>query len=329
MIAVRSLGYIGIAAPNPIACLDYGTAILGMMPARAVAGESFGLVARGESAASAGTGIAADGTAYLKLDDWQWRIAIHPSTTEHGLIYAGFEVGGGAELETAVAALSDLGVAARKGSREEARARSVTGIAFTEDPAGNAIELFYGPVMDGKFVSAQGAQYVTGSMGLGHLNLFVSDLAASQDFYMRLLGFRLSDYFAMGGDASIQFLHCNARHHTIGLAGGAPIDRLQHLMLEMNTIDQVGQCLDRTESAGLTITGTLGRHSNDGVLSFYMESPFGCDVEIGWDGVRIGPDWIAREFVEGDVWGHKGIAENVGRMAELFMAQGKGVKHAG
>jgi len=278
MIAVRSLGYIGIAAPDPRACLEYATEILGMMPARAVAGEVFGLLARGESAASKGSGLAEDGTAYIKLDEWQWRIAVHSATDRHGLIYAGFEIGSRAELEASIAMLNESGLAARMGTAEQARARSVTGIGYTQDPAGNAIELFYGPVMDGKFASPHGVQYVTGAMGLGHLNLFVSDLAACQDFYMKALGFRLSDYFGMGGDASIQFLHCNARHHTVGLAGVAPIDALQHLMLEVASIDQVGQCLDRAEAAGLTITGTLGRHSNDGVLSFYMESPFGCDV---------------------------------------------------
>jgi len=322
MIAVRSLGYIGIAAPDPRACLDYATDILGMMPARAVAGEAFGLTDRGESSASGGSGIACDGTVYLKLDEWQWRIAVHPETDRRGLIYAGFEIGSRAELESSIAILNERGIAARIGTAEEARARSVTGIGYTQDPAGNGIELFYGPVMDGKFVSPHGVQYVTGAMGLGHLNLFVSDLAPCQDFYMTVLGFRLSDYFCMGGDASIQFLHCNPRHHTVGLAGVAPINALQHLMLEMASIDQVGQCLGRAEAAGLTITGTLGRHSNDGVLSFYMESPFGCDVEIGWEGVRIGPDWIAREFVEGDIWGHKGIAENVGKMAQMLIARG-------
>ena len=158
MIAVRSLGYIGIAAPDPRACLDYATDILGMMPARAVAGETFGLVERNESAGSRGSGVAPDGTVYLKLDEWQWRIAVHPSSDRHGLIYAGFEIGSRAELESAIAALDRRGIVARIGTAAEARARSVTGIGYTQDPAGNAIELFYGPVMDGKFVSPHGVQ---------------------------------------------------------------------------------------------------------------------------------------------------------------------------
>lgn len=304
---IRTLGYIGVGAKDPRAWLAYATDILGLMPARAVAGESWGVPgAPGQGPASAGSGIAADGSAYLKMDDWQWRIAVHPNRG-NGLLYLGLEVDSRIELESAVADLRAADHPAEMGDETQARSRSVTGIAYTKDPAGNSIELFYGPTRDRKFNSPLGVTFDTGDMGLGHANLLVDDLAASQEFYTRILGFKLTDYVRFGDNMSANFYHCNPRHHSIGLTRVGPFNGLHHVMLQVETVDQVGRCLDRTMAAGLTITSTLGRHSNDNMLSFYMQSPSGFDIEIGCGAVRVDENWTPYEFVEGDVWGHKGL----------------------
>ena len=41
---ICSLGYIGIAAPDPLACLEFATHIVGMMPARACPGADLSLI---------------------------------------------------------------------------------------------------------------------------------------------------------------------------------------------------------------------------------------------------------------------------------------------
>jgi 3,4-dihydroxy-9,10-secoandrosta-1,3,5(10)-triene-9,17-dione 4,5-dioxygenase len=44
------------------------------------------------------------------------------------------------------------------------------------------------------------------------------------------------------------------------------------------------------------------------MVSFYMQGPAGFDVEIGWDGVLVGEDWVENEFAgTGDEWGHHGL----------------------
>lgn len=43
----------------------------------------------------------------------------------------------------------------------------------------------------------------------------------------------------------VYFLGCNARHHTFGIAPGEGAGRLLHLMLEVDTMDDVGLALDR------------------------------------------------------------------------------------
>lgn len=309
---IRGLGYVGIGAREPAALMDFATRILGLMPARSAPGE--------EGSASH---AAADGSVYLKMDAWQWRLAIHPCESGGRLLYMGFELGSEIELEEACAELVAAGVPVRPGTAAEAAARAVTAIAFTRDPAGNALELFYAPRLDRDFVSPQGMRFLTGDMGLGHVNLTVAQLRANQDFYVRVLGFRLTDYYRFGDGLSANFYHCNPRHHTIGLAHVGPFDGIHHLMLEVAEIDDVGKCMERVEAAGIPISSTLGRHSNDHILSFYMRSPFGFDVEIGCGAIRVDENWTPRLCAPGDIWGHKGLtAENMASDAKSAAAAG-------
>lgn len=320
---VRSLGYIGFNAPDPAVWLDYATNIIGLMPARACAGEDWGIpMIPGSGPASAGSGKAEDGAVYLKIDDWQWRIAVHPHETDRGIRYIGLEVDNLIDLEAVVASLNEAGHEARLGTADEANVRSVTGIAFAQDPCGNPIELFYGPVIDRKFVSPLGMEFLAGPFGLGHVNLLAARyLEAAQDFYTRILGFELTDYILFGGGNVANFYRCNARHHSVGLLKVANAIGVHHLMLEVTNIDNLLQCHERVVDAGIQITSTLGRHANDGMLSFYMKSPFGFEVEIGFDGTLVNESWSANQFVEGDLWGHRGldpesIAKNLAEMPQ-------------
>jgi 3,4-dihydroxy-9,10-secoandrosta-1,3,5(10)-triene-9,17-dione 4,5-dioxygenase len=304
---VLSLGYLGIGAPDPQQWLTYGTEILGLMPARALPGEDWGVPMVGSGPASGGSGVGEDGSVYLKMDEQQWRIAVHPSQDNAGLMYMGLELAGAQELREAVLELQGQDIKAEMGSAEQARQRSVSGIAYTQDPAGNKIELYYGPTKDFNFESPRQMQFLTGDKGLGHMNLFVADLDACRSFYSDLLGFKLSDYMEFAPGMSVEFYHCNGRHHTLGLSKVGDLNALHHLMLETTDIDMVGRCLDRVQKAGIKVTSTLGRHVNDNILSFYMSSPFGFEVEIGYDGVVVDENWRPRQFVEGDVWGHQGL----------------------
>ncbi len=307
---IKSVGYMGIGAPDPKVWLEYAVDIIGMMPARAIPGDGWG-IPQGEASRNE-TGIAADGSAYLKMDDRQWRLAVHPSETHHGLLYLGLELEDNLALEEAVLELQDKGIDVRVGSEAEAGNRAVSGIAYLQDPAGNALELFYGPTRDYNFSSPHhGQEFVAGHLGIGHMNIFVEELEPNYDFYTRLLGFKLTDYIKMGPGAALKFLRCNERHHSLAIIGMGDFNGLQHAMFEMKTIDDVGKTLDRAMAKGIKITSSLGRHRNDGMLSFYMSSPFGFDVEIGCGCLLIDDTWTVNEFCEGDVWGHHGLVEAV------------------
>lgn len=308
---ILGLGYVGLDVPDPDAWIAFACDVLGFDPGRAPGGDAY-------VPGAGADGRGADGAAYFRVDEWSWRLAVHPADAP-GLRYLGLEVAGPVQLDTALAELNAAGFAARRGDAAECAARAVSGIGFVTDPGGHAVELFYGPLVTAGYRNARGMQFVTGALGMGHINLFASNYEASADFYTRLLGFRLTDYYHVGPDQTVNFFHVNPRHHTVGIMKVAPFDGVHHVMFELTELDMVGQAYDRVMDAGCKITASLGRHSNDRILSFYVESPSGVEVEIGWGAMTVGPDWTPTYRGPGDIWGHRGLTaesiEETGRRA--------------
>jgi len=186
-----------------------------------------------------------------------------------------------------------------------------------DDPAGHHIEFFCGAALDNRpAVSPYGTSFVTGDLGLGHVVLPVpAGDEAAFGFYTEVLGFRLRDSMRMPaeffggqpGDPPVwfRFLGCNARHHSLALAPVPADAGIVHLMIETASLDDVGRALDRCTRRGATVSGSLGRHANDLMVSFYVRTPGGFDVEYGTDG-RLVDDtsWITRESTAVSLWGH-------------------------
>jgi 3,4-dihydroxy-9,10-secoandrosta-1,3,5(10)-triene-9,17-dione 4,5-dioxygenase len=252
--------------------------------------------------------MAADGTAYLKMDRRQWRLAVHPAK-ESGLAYLGFELRNAADFERAVETVSKRGVAIREGVASELEARGVERLAILEDPAGHRLELFHSPIVDDDFDSPHDIEFLTREFGMGHVVLYVPDIEASLTFYRDVLDFKRSDYMNFGPDGKgIHFMRCTRRHHSLALLHLGGLSGLQHPMFEATSLDGVGKALDRAMAHGVEIASGLGRHRNDKTVSFYMKGPSGFDVEIGWDGLLVGDDWVEHEFAGGgDDWGHHGL----------------------
>jgi hypothetical protein len=54
---------------------------------------------------------------------------------------------------------------------------------------------------------------------------------------------------------------------------------------------------------------SLGQHSNDRVLSFYIKSPSGFGFEYGFGGLEIDEaTWQVEHWKVGSFWGHKPAA---------------------
>jgi len=233
------------------------------------------------------------------------------------LVASGWEVADAGELAAVGHALADAGVAVKAATPEELAARRVGEMLRFDDPAGNAIEVFCGAALEHRpAVSPYGNQFVTGDMGLGHVVLPVAGAAdAALAFYTGVLGFRQRDSMRMPAEfvggapgdppAWFRFLGCCPRHHSLALAPMPAEAGIVHLMIEVAALDDVGRALDRCARRGAPLSASLGRHANDLMVSFYVRTPGGFDIEYGTDGLRVDDaTWVSRESTAVSLWGH-------------------------
>jgi 3,4-dihydroxy-9,10-secoandrosta-1,3,5(10)-triene-9,17-dione 4,5-dioxygenase len=291
---IRSLGYLRISSPDVAAWREFGVRMLGLTEGRGPE----------------------EGALYLRMDDFPARLVIVPGATD-ALLSSGWEVADAGALAAVGRALADAGVPVKAAAADELAARRVGEMLSFEDPAGNAIEVFCGAALEQRpSVSPYGNTFVTGAMGLGHVVLPVPGAAdAALAFYTEVLGFRLRDSMRMPpeffggspGDPPVwfRFLGCNRRHHSLALAPMPAAAGLVHLMIEVATLDDVGRALERCTRRGAPVSASLGRHANDLMVSFYVRTPGGFDIEYGTDG-RLVDDatWVSRETTAVSLWGH-------------------------
>jgi 2,3-dihydroxybiphenyl 1,2-dioxygenase len=299
---LMGIAYFGLDVPDVDAWSAFATSVVGLMPAT-----------------TAPDGAPADAV-FLKADERQWRVSLH-AAERPGIRHVGFEVGSEARFAAAVEQLDASAVPWTRGEPDECRARGVRDLVWALDPSGVRVEVCWGPTVDGGFVSPVGVpRFVTGVLGLGHYVVLTPDLDASMHFYGEVLGLRLTDYVIIGDGMSVQFLRCTPRHHSVALTAVGPISAVHHIAFEVEDVDQVGYALERASRAGHPVTATLGRHKNDRMLSFYMRSPAGFEVEVGCDGRLVDDDtWVVNHFTGGDEWGHHGLTGEA--LAESVAAQ--------
>lgn len=154
--------------------------------------------------------------------------------------------------------------------------------------------------------------FLTDGVGFGHVVLATTAFDESVALLTDGLGFTRSDWLEMeiaeGLELEVRFFHCNARHHTVALAR-APFElpqTLHHVMVEMNDRDDVGAAFDRLWATDLGVPNGLGRHDNDGMFSFYLQTPAGFQIEVGHGARVITDDWDDdRAYDAISAWGHQ------------------------
>jgi len=112
------------------------------------------------------------------------------------------------------------------------------------------------------------------------------------------------------GPIRVRFLGVNPRHHSLALCPAATLKDpgLIHLMVEVDTLDAVGQALDRVTRDGYQLSSTLGRHTNDKMVSFYVRAPGDWDIEFGTGGLLIDDaHYTAEEITADSYWGHQWV----------------------
>jgi 2,3-dihydroxybiphenyl 1,2-dioxygenase len=288
-MSIQALGYLGVGSDKLDDWTQFATNWLGMQE-----------VDRG------------DGVRAFRMDDRKQRLVIDRALPE-GQRYFGWEVADAAALDALAVRLEGVGVAVTREPVALADQRFVRALISFQDPAGNRLEASHGaqiadePFRPGRNING----FRTGVQGMGHALMLVPDAQVALAFYRDVLGFRISDF--MREPVNAYFLHVNPRHHSIALVQ-APVNRMHHLMVELYSLDDVGQAYDLTMQEPERVVATLGRHSNDLMTSFYQRTPSDIYVEYGRGGREVDDAVWQPRAVEtlASYWGHKGLFEALG-----------------
>jgi 2,3-dihydroxybiphenyl 1,2-dioxygenase len=286
------LAYLGIDVPDPASLSGFFRDVIGLVP-----GEPAG-----------------DGAVTWRNDGRAHRVIVQRGPANDAA-FVGFETADAEVLAATVERLRVAGFAVTDDAG--AQARRVEQIARVDAPWGVPVELVTGlapastpyssPLMPGGFL--------TEGVGFGHVVFATTAFDESLDF-VDALGLVQSDWLEMeiaaGIELEVRFFHCNERHHTLALAK-APFElpqTLHHLMVETNDRDDVGAAFDRAWATDLAIPNGLGRHDNDGMFSFYVQSPAGFQVEVGHGARVITDGWDDnRRYDRISAWGHQPLRQ--------------------
>ncbi len=279
---IRSLGYVGIRAEDPQQWVALSDRLLGLQVASATPDQVL-----------------------FRMDQRRQRITVVRGEGG-GIAFLGWELADASALGELRKALDAAGVAWTPGSTALAQQRGVTELICFADPDGNRLEAYRGALdADTPFVPARTISgFVTGSLGAGHVALTVTDIGPMLAFYRDVLKFRVSDWVTRPFQG--YFFHVNPRHHSLAMLATGK-QGVHHLMLELLNLDDVGQGYDRAQMESGRLSVTLGRHTNDYMTSFYINTPSNFLLEYGWGGRNIETGtWQPRELTEGpSLWGHE------------------------
>jgi 2,3-dihydroxybiphenyl 1,2-dioxygenase len=230
---VQALGYVGIGTDALDDWSAFATNLLGMQQT------DIGNTARA-----------------FRMDDRKQRLILDRDRP-NGSRYFGWEVADAAALDALAARLETAGIAVSREPQATADRRGVRALIGFADPLGNRLEAFHGaavadePFRPGRSISG----FRTGPLGMGHAVLTARDVTPVLRFYRDVLGFRLSDFQREPFVA--YFLHVNGRHHSLALIETGH-DSLHHLMVELCSLDDVGQGYDLAQSVPGRVATTLG-----------------------------------------------------------------------
>nr|WP_176392238.1 VOC family protein [Sphingomonas sp. CDS-1] len=283
--AVTELGYIGFEVSSLSDWRDMAEELLGMEY------------------------VPDDDGARLRMDYWHQRIVLHEGSSDD-LAYAGFRLSGPEDFHAKRRELEALGIPFEVATAAQAEERHTLELMRLEDPTGLPIELFHGPQVDRHAPIRPGrgmhGHFKVGNDGLGHMIIRERGMDASERFYREALGMRGSIEARLEvGNQKIapMFMHCNPRGHSIAFGIPGFNKRIQHFMVEVDNLDDVGMAYELAKERGAPILTSIGRHQNDNMVSFYLQTPSGFFVEYGWGGT---PALQQSEYnPRGDSWGHE------------------------
>ena len=260
MIELKDIIYVRLGTRDLEGSRRYATAILGLEEARAEGNPKHGQ------------------TRYFRSDAREHTLAYFDGDPRDHT--TGFEVARSAELESAAAALEQLGYPVRRGTAAQAQARAVADFINFRDPSGNSIDLALRPHFSGKrYFPARDA----GITGFSHIGLRTTDAVRDEAFWTQVLSARVSDRI---GAAAL--LRIDQVHHKIALFPSS-FAGVQHVNHQVAEVDDIMRSAYFLKDNGIRIVFGPGRHPTSGARFLYFEGPdemiyeYSCGVRLVTD----------------------------------------------
>jgi len=241
----------------------------------------------------------------------------------------GWQIDGDDALSTILKRLAARKVPVEESAGEEAALRGVDRFWRFIGPKRQALELFTAPRIEAEPPKVVGGGFVTGSRGLGHVAITTLKPDAMVKFWQEIFDAKISDFIEdriSGVNLKFTFMRVNPRHHSIAVAAtkGLAMDpfatKIQHLEMQVASLDDVAAAYRRCRALGFKIAMAVGQHTNDRDVSFYAVTPSGFHFELGWSstGDAKGESWPQVVHQGISLWGHKPQDHTLGdQLAQL------------
>ncbi|MBN3815759.1 extradiol ring-cleavage dioxygenase [Paraburkholderia sp. Se-20369] len=268
--------------------------------------------------ASHGLGLHVDrprqGVVACRIDEHQRRLIIREGAAED-VIAIGWELDDEAALRLAITRMSARGIDVHEGSAEEAALRGVERFWYFAGPKKLRTELFTDAVLSDMPLVMKASGFVTGASGMGHVAVTTRQPEVMQAFWKEVFDARLSDEIEDkidGLSLDFAFLRFNERHHSFATASTRGVrlnplrTQIHHMNLQCASLDDVTQAYLRCRVMGYPIANAIGQHPNDRELSFYVETPSGFEIELGWNPIVVDErTWRTTVYQGISLWGHR------------------------
>jgi 2,3-dihydroxybiphenyl 1,2-dioxygenase len=253
-------------------------------------------------------------TLAFRTDAHARRLIVRKSPAED--LALGWQIDGPSALDAILGRLAARGVKVEEAGGDEAAMRGVERIWRFIGPKRTALELFLEPKVAADPPKVLVSGFVTGVRGMGHVAITTRKPDAMIAFWREIFDAKISDFIEdrIGGvNLKFTFLRVNPRHHSIAVAAtrGLRMDpfatKIQHMEMQVPTLEDVGEAYRRCRALKIRIMMAVGQHPNDRDVSFYAMSPSGFYFELGWsskgdEDIESAPQTTYQGV---SLWGHK------------------------
>ncbi|PJZ77390.1 VOC family protein [Leptospira neocaledonica] len=247
--------------------------------------------------------------------DWHVRRFLIRKGDAEDFTVLGFQIKDENSLKKILEKLKERKVEVRRGSGIEASLRGIEAFWEFSGPKGLKIEIFTNPILTETPLNMLSKGFVTEQFGMGHVAIVSKQPERLIKFWKEIFGARVSDQIEQkmsGVILDITFLRMNPRHHSIAIAAtrGLRMDplstKIQHLNIEVKNLEDMTQAYRRCKELGFEIAHGIGQHPNDLELSFYIVTPSGFELEIGWNPISVSEiQWKQNKYKQISAWGHE------------------------